>query len=400
MLKSSYKELTLPGSGNLNVDIEETIATYKIETIVTLSGNVTIQHTGSVTDENGSIFVLYWEPTVTTAGFNVTVMGKVLTDKETTSNGVITAYFDEIDNAWTTFYLADKAADLINSSDIENGTVQLSDLVDFAQYALAVRTTAGSGSMETITSSADITAFLQAANYSTMRTLMGLAALATKAQADLTTDVTGILPVANGGTASGTASGARTNLGLGTLATLSTITASELSAASIATAAIIDDNITLEKLASTGQLSSKTASTGTPASTTETSLYSTTVAANTIGSDGDTIEFTAWGQFAANNNNKTLRMKINGITIASNSTQVNPNNLSFMIRYTGIRTGSAAQNGIVEIIFEDLATETVIVNETEDFTTSMIYEITGENGTAVLNDIVLNSGYLNTDRKS
>ncbi len=400
MLKSSYSELTLPGSGNLNIDIEETISIYKIETIVTLTGNVTIQHTGSVTDENGSVFILYWEPTVTTAGFSVTVMGKVLTDKEATSNGIITAYFDEVDNAWTTFYLADKAADLINSSDIEDGTVQLSDIVDFAQYTLLMRTTAGSGSMETMTGSADVASLLQAANFSTMRSLMGLAALATKAQADLTTDVTGILPIANGGTNSATASGARTNLGLGALAVLSTITTSEISASAVTTNEIADDAVTLEKLASTGQLSSKTASTGTPASTTETSLYSATIPANTISSDGDTIEFTAWGQFAANNNNKTLRMKINGITIASNSVETNPNNLSFMIRYTGIRTGSAAQNGIVEIIFENLATETVIVNETEDFTTAMTYEITGENGTAVLNDIVAYGGHVKSSRES
>ena len=39
------------------------------------------------------------------------------------------------------------------------------------------------------------------------------------AQVDMTSDITGAVPVANGGTGSTTAGGARTNLGLGTIAT-------------------------------------------------------------------------------------------------------------------------------------------------------------------------------------
>jgi hypothetical protein len=53
------------------------------------------------------------------------------------------------------------------------------------------------------------------------RTNLGLGTLATKNDASLTADVTGTLPVANGGTAATTAAAARTNLGLGSAATTS-----------------------------------------------------------------------------------------------------------------------------------------------------------------------------------
>lgn len=54
---------------------------------------------------------------------------------------------------------------------------------------------------------------------STWRTELGLGSLATLSSVSLTTNVTGTLPVANGGTGGTTSADARTNLGLGTTAT-------------------------------------------------------------------------------------------------------------------------------------------------------------------------------------
>jgi len=52
----------------------------------------------------------------------------------------------------------------------------------------------------------------------------------TRALISLTSHITGILPIANGGTASSTASGARTSLGLGALAVLNTVAAAQIDA--------------------------------------------------------------------------------------------------------------------------------------------------------------------------
>ena len=57
----------------------------------------------------------------------------------------------------------------------------------------------------------------------TARAGLGLGTVATLNSISLTSNVTGTLPLANGGTGSTTASGARTSLGLGSLATLSSI---------------------------------------------------------------------------------------------------------------------------------------------------------------------------------
>lgn len=59
----------------------------------------------------------------------------------------------------------------------------------------------------------------------------------------LTENVIGVLPLANGGTGSATAAGARTNLGLGALAVLDTVGVAQIDADSITNAKMADDAI-------------------------------------------------------------------------------------------------------------------------------------------------------------
>jgi hypothetical protein len=64
------------------------------------------------------------------------------------------------------------------------------------------------------------------------------------------TQLTGAVPIANGGTGATTAAGARTNLGLGSLATLNTIGSSEITDGSITGTDIATDTITASNIAS------------------------------------------------------------------------------------------------------------------------------------------------------
>ena len=68
------------------------------------------------------------------------------------------------------------------------------------------------------------------------RTNLGLGALATADNVNAATQVTGVLPIANGGTGGNTAADARTNLGLGSLATKSSVNNSDWSGTVLAVA--------------------------------------------------------------------------------------------------------------------------------------------------------------------
>jgi len=64
----------------------------------------------------------------------------------------------------------------------------------------------------------------------------------TKSLINLTVHVLSVLPIANGGTNSSTASGARTSLGLGALAILNSVTASQIDASAVGQSEIAAGN--------------------------------------------------------------------------------------------------------------------------------------------------------------
>lgn len=156
----------------------------------------------------------------------------------------------------------------------------------------------------------------------------------------------------------------------------------------IENAMMADDSISLSNLNSTGQLDSFTTTTGTPASTDETTLASFTLPTGAMDADGETLEIFAYGTTAANANNKTIRLYIGSTAIATNTTTAAPNALNWIVRAKMFRTGAAAQKGVCEIKFTGVAAELDVFTATETMASAVI-SITGDNGTASANDIVL-----------
>lgn len=186
----------------------------------------------------------------------------------------------------------------------------------------------------------------------------------------------------------GSAGNVATSVAMSGDVTIDNTGATTIGASVVENSMMADDSVSLSNLDSTGQIESYTTSQGTPASTTETTLATFTLPTGSIDADGETLEVYASGTTAANANNKTLRLKIGTTTIATNGTTTAPNNLNWIIRGKIFRTGAAAQKGSVEIIFNGVATEIDYFTATETWSGNTI-SITGQNGSASANDIVL-----------
>lgn len=84
----------------------------------------------------------------------------------------------------------------------------------------------------------------------------------------------------------------------------------------------------------------------------EDDLITYSVPASTLATDGDSLEITAWGTFAANGNNKTIKIKFGATTILD-TTAVAANGGSWVIRAGVIRTGAATQQCYASLVTDN-----------------------------------------------
>ena len=123
----------------------------------------------------------------------------------------------------------------------------------------------------------------------------------------------------------------------------------------------------------------------------ETDLHTYTIPANHFNVTKRGIRLTAWGDFTANANTKTLRLKFGAtpVTIVLNPTTTAPNGVAFKIEVTIFRTGANAQILLV-VVRVGTAYEVVVINtvgaETE--ANALTLKITGQSAVGS-NDIQL-----------
>lgn len=131
--------------------------------------------------------------------------------------------------------------------------------------------------------------------------------------------------------------------------------------------------------------------------TSETDFMKANLQAGVVDYDGKVIRLVARGTFAANANNKTLRIYLGGLQHFTNFT-IASNNFSWELRVEITRTGSATQNlkailTIGALVWTAGAVYIDRVTGTRDFATNLELKITGQSGTAT-GDVTFQEGYV------
>lgn len=141
-----------------------------------------------------------------------------------------------------------------------------------------------------------------------------------------------------------------------------------------------------------GVLTVMSSSVGTAADTNETDLWSYTVPANTLNANGKTLRVTATITYAATATTKTSKIYFGAAFRTLNPSTSAPNALLHTVTFNVMRTGASAQlfypaSNVIGSSVQAVNTTTAA----EATSGAIILKITGQNGTANLNDILLTS---------
>lgn len=136
-----------------------------------------------------------------------------------------------------------------------------------------------------------------------------------------------------------------------------------------------------------GKATAQLTQVATIANTSETTLQTYSFPANAFNATGQSVRAKAWGSFAANANNKTVKLYF-GSSSFVNSGAVAGNNVKWVIEGTVHRTGSSTQKSNGHFVHG--VSEVGIQNNslTETDTAAITIKVTGQNGTASASDIV------------
>lgn len=112
----------------------------------------------------------------------------------------------------------------------------------------------------------------------------------------------------------------------------------------------------------------------------ETDLFSSSIAASTLGTNGDSIEFYAAGTFAATANNKQVRVKFGGTTVLDTGALVVTTASSWRVTGSIIRTGATSQKAIVSYFSSDatLLETTSYTTPGETLSGAVTLKVTGQ----------------------
>ncbi len=137
-----------------------------------------------------------------------------------------------------------------------------------------------------------------------------------------------------------------------------------------------------------GKLNIDNTTAGTTAVTTEETLLTYTLPANSLTQGGRGIRIRAWGTTAATATTKRIRLKF-GATNVFDSGVVTSNNETWHFQAEVYRTGAATQDAISFVSFyAAVIVPAQITNPAETLSAGFAIVVSGQNGTANINDIV------------
>lgn len=125
----------------------------------------------------------------------------------------------------------------------------------------------------------------------------------------------------------------------------------------------------------------------TGANTTETTLATVTIKAQSLTVIENGFKVKAWGTFAANTNTKTLRVKFGSTTLIQNDKTTAPNGVDWMVEvYILYRSNNVMSiSAQMQVDCVNQTPNSVVVGEDDD--TDLNFLITGQNGTSSASDI-------------
>jgi hypothetical protein len=177
-----------------------------------------------------------------------------------------------------------------------------------------------------------------------------------------------------------------------------TMATTALSSVTITSSTITDSSITIPVGASTadapvgGSLSIDTTAVGNVGAG-EDDLITYTLLGDSLNTDDDYLEIKAWGSFAANANNKRVRLYLGSTALFDSGAQA-ANNASWSINALIVRTGAAAEKSVVNFSTSSAlftATTTTNAAVAEDTTANLTIKCTGE---ATNDDDVVQDGMI------
>lgn len=135
-------------------------------------------------------------------------------------------------------------------------------------------------------------------------------------------------------------------------------------------------------------VTSMLADVGTPASTVETDLANFTLPPSLLAKNGDMIQFKAALRTAANANTKRARVYFGGVQIYDTAATAD-NAATYLIHGLITRRALASQEVYVSFQRHNTGTNAARAALTVDLSLATIFRVTGTNGTATANDLIL-----------